>query len=260
LIGSLVAAFLVARGLEVRQGGFLPVGSTGVIVLDLSASVSEASNRRIAGVLRNAARSDQPTGLVSFSDTAYELLPPRTRGVELRPLLRYFEPRGLTRTERMQLRERSRFQFNEVFLDNPWEAEFRSGTRISSGLLLAREMLKREGIVDGSVLLVSDLDYSPADFSDLTQILLQYRTERIPLRIVGLFPSAEDRALFARMLGGNTIVEWNELKATIGPEAKAGFSGKLPVALLVIGVLAAVLLALNELRCGRLALPRGLRA
>ena len=35
---------------------------------------------------------------------------------------------------------------------------------------------------------------------------------------------------------------------------------ELPISLLVVGVLAAVLLAVNELRCGRLSLPRGLRA
>src|SRR6266480_4344128 len=80
LTASFLSAFFVSRGLPARESGFLPGGSTGVIVIDMSASVGGIANRRIAGVLKNAVRADAPTGLVLFSDAAYELVPPRTPG------------------------------------------------------------------------------------------------------------------------------------------------------------------------------------
>jgi hypothetical protein len=259
LVASLVSAYLLSRQLDVRQGGFLPVGSTGVIVVDLSASISQASNRRIFGVVENAVKSDQPTGLVFFSDTAYELAPPRTPGDELRPILRFFKPRRMSRAERLRILGRTGGQPEDVFIRNPWQDDFRGGTRISAGLGLARGMLRREHIDQGSVLLVSDLDYSFGDLSDLTRVLLRYRAERLPLRIVPLFPGTEDRDLFRRMLGRDALVSWKELRGTMGPQATIAPSGTLPVGLIVAGVVAALLLAVNELRCARLYLPRSSR-
>jgi hypothetical protein len=260
LVASLVSAYVLSRGLAVRQGGFLPVGSTGVIVLDLSASVSQAANRRIAGVIDNAVESDQPTGLAFFSDTAYELVPPRTPGDELRPLLRFFRPKPISPAERLRILEETGGQGGDVFVKNPWADDFRGGTRISAGLRLARQMLLREHIRHGSVLLVSDLDYSSADSSALTQVLLQYRAERLPLRIVPLFPSKEDRDFFGRILGADPLVSWKELSDSIGRQATPGSSGTLPTGLLVVGVLAALLLAVNELQGARVFLPRSTRA
>ena len=255
LVGVLVWAYVASRGLEFRQGGFLPVGTTGVIVLDLSASVSQAANRRIAGVLENAVKSDQPTGLVLFSDTAYELVPPRTPGAALRPLVRYFTPRRLSREERLKLLAQTGGRPEAVFPRNPWQNDFRGGTRVSAGLRLAQTMLRRDHVRRGSVLLISDLDYSSADSTDLTRTLLDYRLRGLQLRIVPLFPSKEDRQLFSRLLGHNALVDWKELRGAVGAKVRVASSGSVPTGLIVAGVLVALLLALNELRCVRLPLP-----
>ena len=260
LLGSLVAAFMFSRDMDVRQGGFLPVGSTGVIILDLSASVTEAANRRIARVLQNVVKSDEPVGVVLFSDSAYELVPPGTRGLELRPMLRFFTPQRLSHAMRMRMLREGRGGAAASYIENPWSAEFRGGTRISEGLKIARTMLRREGLIDGSVLLVSDLDYSPFDFSAITQELISYRVGQVPLRVIPLFASPTDREFFRRLVARDAIVEWEELKPRIGAQPKHEFSGVLPIGLLVVGVLAAILLAANELLCGRLGLTRGSRA
>lgn len=255
LIGALVAAFMLSRDLGVRQGGFLPVGSTGVIILDLSASVGEASNRRIQRVLQNVVKSDEPLGLVMFSDSAYELVPPGTRGLELRPMLRFFTPLRMSHADRMRmLREGG--SVAQSYPDNPWTSEFRGGTRISEGLHVARLMLRREGLINGSVLLVSDLDYSPFDFSMITQELIAYRVGQVPLRVIPLFANPTDREFFRRLVARDAIVEWEELKPRIGPKPKNTFSGVLPVGLICVGLLAAILLTVNELFCGRLGLSR----
>ena len=251
---------MFSRDMDVRQGGFLPVGSTGVIVLDLSASVTEAANRRIARVLQNVVKSDEPVGVVLFSDSAYELVPPGTRGLELRPMLRFFTPQRLSHAMRMRMLREGRGGAAASYIENPWAAEFRGGTRISEGLKIARTMLRREGLIDGSVLLVSDLDYSPFDFSAITQELISYRVGQVPLRVIPLFASPTDREFFRRLVARDAIVEWEELKPRIGPQPKHEFSGVLPIGLLVVGVLAAILLAANELLCGRLGLTRGSRA
>ena len=254
LVAVLALAYVSARGLEVREGGFLPVGTTGVVVIDLSASVGQAANRRIAGVLENAVRSDQPTGLVLFSDTAYELVPPGTPGAALRPLVRYFTPRHLSRTQRLKVLARAG-RPEDVFPRNPWQDDFRGGTRISAGLRLAATMLRRDHVQRGSVLLISDLDYSSGDSSALTRTLIGYRLRGLRLRIVPLFPSAQDRELFSRLLGRNALVNWKELKPAVTGKTEVRSSGAVPTGLIASAVVIALLLALNELWCVRLPLP-----
>ena len=69
-----------------------PPGKTGILVLDLSASASDAA---FAQTIEELADADEKVGVVAFSDGASELLPPGTPGRELRPLLRYFsDPPG----------------------------------------------------------------------------------------------------------------------------------------------------------------------
>ena len=250
LLAVLVGAVVASRGLEVRQGGFLPVGSTGVLVLDLSTSVDINASRRIHSVLKGLTTSDEPVGLVLFSDTAYEAIPPGTRGIELRPMLRYFDVGGLTRAQLEDLRE------SAVQRRTPWVGAFRGGTRISAGLRAARAALRRDGIENGSVLLVSDLDYSPFDLTRLTKTMITYREEQLPLRIVPLFPSNADRQFFSRLLGRHALINWNELSRRSGVDAKSAVTGTSPWPLVLAPLLLAGLLAVNELACGRLSVPR----
>ena len=69
-------------------------------------------------------------GLVLFSDTAYEAIPPGTPSEALRPLVRYFTLRP-ARTE----------GFLPTFPVNPWANSFSAGTKISTGLELARGVI-----------------------------------------------------------------------------------------------------------------------
>jgi hypothetical protein len=239
---------LLARRLEVRQGGFLPSGTRGVVVLDLSTSIEPAAFRRVVTVFEELAASDQRVGLVLFSDTAYEAVPPGTRGTALAPLVRYFTPTGVGRPGAALA--------PLVYPPNPWAGAFRGGTRISAGLTLAREVLERDGLERGSVLLVSDLDDSFFDLARLTETLVDYRRARIPLRIVPISPDPVDREYFRRLLGKRALVPWQELSARATSQSPAPLIAPWPVALLGVGLLVAALLALNEWWSGRLYVPR----
>ena len=70
-------AFLAVRDADVRHAPLVPSGTTGVVVLDLSASVYEAV---FGSRLQKTARQGERPGLVVFSDSAYEALPPGTPG------------------------------------------------------------------------------------------------------------------------------------------------------------------------------------
>src|SRR5262245_52446039 len=87
LVLLLAACVLVARQYDVRRAPLVESGSSGVIVLDLSASVFEGG---FEATVRKLVRTDERAGLVVFSDVGYELLPPGSSGREFEPLLRFF--------------------------------------------------------------------------------------------------------------------------------------------------------------------------
>jgi hypothetical protein len=239
LLALLAGTVLFARGLESGETGLLPAGRSGVVVLDLSRSVDPDALRRMGGVLRNLIRTNASVGLVVFSDVAYELLPPRTSARKLQPMLRFF-------TER-----------NGRFPENPWAPTFRAGTRISQGLEIARQMLESAHVRNGSILLVSDLGTSSGDIGRLTRDLVGFSRGTIPLRIVPLNPLKRDRDLFQRILGSDVFVaSTNGGFAGASPSAGLRSESSAPISLLVAGAALLCLLALNELWCGRLELPR----
>ncbi len=80
LIAALLLAFFVLRRSDVRNAPLVPSGTTGMIVLDLSASVYESA---FGPTLQKMARQGERAGLVVFLDQAYEVLPPGTPGREL---------------------------------------------------------------------------------------------------------------------------------------------------------------------------------
>ena len=95
----LLLAILAAIGLCIareRRGStsarqpLLGPGASGVVVLDISSSTDSAPPREIPGVLRHLANAGGRSGLVLFSDVAYEALPLGATSEELRPFLRYF--------------------------------------------------------------------------------------------------------------------------------------------------------------------------
>jgi hypothetical protein len=258
LAAAAAATFLLARGAEARPSSYFATGAAGVIVIDFSTSIDPGKYRRIARVLRTVVETSQPMGLVIYSDTAYEAVPPGTRGDVLRPVLRFFDPGQAPIARRVGSGFRTPPQ--RRFPTSPWQRGFRGGTTISAGLRVAREMLAREGIASGSVLLVSDLDDSPFDTDALAREAIRYKRAGIDLRLVTLEPSREDRGLFLRLMGQRAFVDHRELLRNSGLEERRTLVGSFPTWLVLAGAGLLLLVAANERVNARLRWRRGAAA
>ena len=247
LVATLIAAWLAARALEPAKAGFLPNDTSGVVVLDVSLSVTDPVYRRIHNAIRLLADGGQPVGMVAFSDVAYEMLPPGSPPEELQPMLRYWK--ALPQAE-------GAMPWDATYPANPWTAGFSAGTKISSGLELAKEILEREKIANGSILLVSDLDTAPSDEPALTQTVADVKAAGIELRVVPLFPIAEDRAFFAQILGKDALITPPQLAAQARGGADSSLLGTNPSALALLGGLVLLLLTVNEWWGARVEIPR----
>lgn len=231
----LAAAVVTARDLDPRDRGLLPTGTTGVVVLDLSLSILDDHSGVIRRTLQTIVDGDTPVGLVIFSDVPYELLPPGTPGKELRPIIRLLTPVG-----------------GRVV--NPWSDTFRSGTRISAALDLARDMLVGDRVKDGSILLISDLETAPDDVPDTAKVLREIVRSGTPVRLLALGPSSDARALFGGVLGPEAFTPLAEGPVR-APEAPDTRRRPLPTSLIVLGVFLLLALSAHERYAGRLALP-----
>jgi hypothetical protein len=268
LAAALLLAVLVAvafgRDPNKRARQLFPGSESGVLVLDMSASVG-TPGRNFVRPLEYLSRTGQEFGLVLFSDVAYEAVPPGTSAAELRPFLRIFKPRvqpcmappgyncppGTQRMSNEEMRELGR-----ATQENPWSETFRGGTRISTGLRLARRILARENMTHRGVLLVSDLDDSGFDVAALTRELITYKEEQIPLRVVALRPFNDDRLYFRRMLGREAFVRRADLSPRTVQRRPVRAAEAFPADLAAIGLVSLLLLALNEHYCGRLTWRR----
>jgi hypothetical protein len=235
-VGLALAFLLVSRHSHTHSIVQLPTNADTVLVLDLSASISTDTFSRIGGTLAALSRSDARIGLVAFSDQAYEALPPGTPAADLAPLVRYFT-----------LPPQRQPGFLPAFPPNPWQNTFTSGTRISAGMELAHEIAVARR-PRAAVVLVSDLDDDPGDLPRLASVLLAFRRDQVPVRIVGLDPSPSDTAFFRRLLGPNTpIVEAPTLEQ-VPPRDRTAF----PWTLVALTVAAASAIALGALWAPRL--------
>jgi hypothetical protein len=235
---ALVAAVLVARNPHSQTIVALPSHADTIVVLDLSASIAADTYSRIAATLSSLARSHNRYGLVVFSGQAYEALPPGTPAEDLAPLVALFVPRKPNSPG-----------FISMYPTNPWTERFSGGTEISSGLELAHTIATRNGVHRPAVVLVSDLDDDPADLPRLASIVLAYRRDKIPLRIVGLNASAANTAFFQGLLGPSShIVQAGT--ATPGPQPRN--RTPFPWTFVLLAAAAAVALAVHELWAARL--------
>ena len=279
LLALLGSAWLLVRDDDSAKGAALiPGAEGGVIVLDLSASIGSTPHLRTANALRYVQQTRQSFGMVMFSDTAYEAVPPGTPFTEMASFMRHFGrvrlypcirrgsrpcpvgtyevPQDTPWDEYNRLVEAATRGGSRV---NPWSGSFRSGTRISRGLESARELLRRDGSSSLGVLLISDLDDSLFDEPQLTQTLIRFKQEKIPLKIVGLRPATNDRELFRRVLGDDAFVTRPELqrkREALTQQRREGSGTDFPVALAGAAALILLLLALNEHLCGRLTWRR----
>ena len=235
---AIVAAALVARTPNSQTIVALPNHADTIVVLDLSASISSDTYSRIGATLSSLASSRGRYGLVVFSDTAYEALPPGTPAQDLVPLVRYFI-----------LPKQATPGFAPTYPPNPWQAGFSAGTQISRGLELAHTIATAGGAKRPAVVLVSDLDDDPGDLTRLASIVLAYRRDGIPLRVVGLNPSPQNAAFFQRLAGPTTPIVQSGASAP-GPQPRN--RTPFPWALVALALAAAAVLAAHELWTARL--------
>jgi hypothetical protein len=232
LLGTLALLFLSARSAGAGRAAVFPQGtSTGVVVLDMSASISGPTYARVATTLRGIASANESVGLVMFSDTSYELLPPNSPAAALTAFVPFFVPLRYYGT-------------TPVFGQAPWDM-FMGGTRIATGLIMGEQSLRRAQVKHGALLLVSDLDDSSADYPLLNQEAVRLRRLHIPLRIVPLFASQNNKALFAQLFGDGAFVNPRAFTHTARRQTQP-IAAPAPWTLLELGFLLVVLLAANE--------------
>jgi VWA domain-containing protein len=231
LLGLLVSLLVSSLRLKTRPTSYFAEGGGGLAVVDFSKSIDPRSFRRMSTILRTLADSNQRLGLIAFSDDAYMMLPPGTRGDEVRPMLRFFTGKEFTTLASIQ---------------TPWSAAFLGGTQIASGLRAARLEFEREGIKHGSVLLISDLDDSSTDIPIVTEELTTYRREGLRLRIAPLFAAPENLAFFAGLAGPGSVLGSQELLDNSKVAESQSVVGSFPKWLFFGGALVLLGIALNE--------------
>jgi hypothetical protein len=267
LAAALVATLLAAAWLS-RDPGASAVrlaqgGQSGVVVLDMSASIGSA-RRRLTEPFEYLADTNQDFGLVLFSSVAYEAIPPGTAAPELRGFLRALSPfpNVCVASERTPCPPGSRRvepdspEHEEIRRESvtPWSESFRGGTTISSGLGLARGLLERHDQEDRGVLLISDLDDSLLDLPALTRELITFKRQGIPLNLVAMAPFDEDRFFFERMIGKDAFVDRADLAPrSLVEERRRAESAGVPHGVTGLALILLMLLAANEHFCGRLA-------
>jgi hypothetical protein len=235
----LAAAYLSARGLESRANELVPGGRSGVVVIDVSLSIVNQDYAEVRGVLERLVRAGNPTGLVVFSDVSYELLPPRTPARELKPLLRFFTLDGGNLPQ------------------NPWTPNFQAGTRISDALELAHSMLRRDRVSPASILLISDLETAPTDYTVLGRTLRALADSDVTVRVAALSPSSDALTYFSGILGEEAFVDLVEPGAGDETSLEVSLRGDTPLLMLLASGLVLMVLAAYEALSGRLALPAG---
>jgi hypothetical protein len=234
---AVVGVALAARAPHSRTIVSLPSHADTIVVLDLSASIGSDTYSRIGATLGSLARSHGRYGLVVFSGGAYEALPPGAPAEDLAPLVRYFVPQS------------QGAGYAQTYPRNPWTDTFSAGTRISSGLELAHQVALGRSLRRPVVVLVSDLDDDPTDLPRLASIILAYRRDHIPLRIVGLNPSSQNAAFFQRLAGPATpIVQAGTETPALQLQNRTPF----PWTLVTLVIAAALAIAAHELWAARL--------
>jgi von Willebrand factor type A domain len=232
LAATLAGAVLLARSAGSGRAAVLPVGAkTGVIVLDMSASVSGPPFERVGAVVRSLVAANQAVGLVMFSDVAYELLPPNSPPSALQQFLRFFAPRSVSNG-------------SPVFGASPW-SQFSGGTRISTGLVAGQDALRRADATHGALVLMSDLNDAQDDRDALVSEAQALRQARIPIRVLPINATPQNIQVFTNLFGANVLISPQTFKSTRKRRVEP-IAAPSPWALLAVGLVLVGLLAANE--------------
>jgi hypothetical protein len=243
LIGLLAFAVATSGG----SAGVHPTASTSgsntEIVLDVSGSISGLTlppvGRALRAILRSSGRNGT-VGIVLFSDTAVEALPPGTPARELKPFVHFFTPIGKT----------ARDATAPQLPPNPWALAFSDGTKISTGLATARRALERDHM-GGKIVLISDLVDDTLDKAALrTELVRELRNPKLSVQVVtlptGIFGSDDsDSQLYRSLLGRHAVGSTYPVPPT--PRAAGAAAARFPGGLVGLTLVAAVALAAFEL-------------
>ncbi len=241
LVLLILAAAASVRHPHADKQPFLPPQAGGIVVLDLSASITSDTYSRIHESLQQLVSRGGRYGLVLFSNVAYEALPPGTPAAAIEPLARYFSvPATVVPGEQ------------PTFPNNPWSASFTSGTEISNGLDLARTIELQKPSKHRAVVLISDLADDPNDLQRLNTVLNEYQVEHIQLRVIALNADPNDLARFKSLIGKASSIIPAGLSTGNQAAAVAAPASAFPVWLVVLAAVVAILLAATELRAARL--------
>ena len=233
LIGTAALELGAARGGAVTEASYLQPGATTVVVMDFSYSITGSTYRLIVNGLRKIAAAGDPVALVGFSDVAYEMLPPGTPARELEPVARRFIPLP-TKDGSIE------------FPSSPW-SPLEGGTRISQGLELAGQILKRDHVRKGSVVLISDLETSSDDQPDVVDAVDSLRRHGYSLHLIGLAPTGPSLDFFQSLIGRAAFVSPHSLDSPVQRATSSGLlSGQTPWTFLLGMVLLGILLMINE--------------
>jgi hypothetical protein len=246
----LLTAFAVwrASALSPRSLPFLERRTTTIVVLDQSKSIYVGAYRRIASLLKALVAADAPVGLVAFSDTAYEMMPPGTHGSELAPMLRFYTQGRPGETD---LDPVTRFP------NAPWNDVFSGGTKISAGIDLARSIAQRDNLRHATILLASDLETASEDEPALAQaLLLATQDPKIDVKVLPLFPILDDLQFFKKFLPSTAFITPSQLHLAAASPARNRLLVSSPWPLVVAGALLLFALAANELACARVLVVR----
>jgi hypothetical protein len=237
LVALVLAVALLGRDTESDQPSFLPSDRTGIVVLDVSASITADKYALIHNTLAQLADTHARYGLVIFSSTAYQALPPGSPASALKPLVRLFTPPSDNAPRHLPP-------------PAPWQ-DFSSVTMISSGLTLARDLIAKNHIRRPAVLLISDLQDDFTDVTALTKTVFGYRVAHIPLKVIGLKAERKDVALFEGI--SSALVTGAPLHPSASTNEDRHSATVFPAAIGFATILLIALLAINELWCVRLS-------
>jgi hypothetical protein len=222
---ALLLIFAVRARAQSADVPILQPGADAVIVVDLSGSTLSDS-KGIARVLSALTRDPRRhLGLVVFSDSAYEALPPSTPVDGLKGWLDVFE--------------------HGDPWNYPWTPSFSTGTAISKGLVLARKIVRHQHVVHPHVVLVSDLDDAESDLGRLETVTAQYQRDGIDLRVIRVRAGAEPSAGVLGALPNAGFVS-DAADVTVDPSHPAR-TGTGPIVLAVLVGVLGLLAAVNEL-------------
>ncbi|HVW89919.1 MAG TPA: vWA domain-containing protein [Gaiellaceae bacterium] len=243
LVALVLATAFAARRPHQAVQPLLAPNAGGVVVLDLSASITSDTYARIHQSLAQLVARGGRYGLVVFSNTAYEAYPPGLPASALEPLVRYFAVPTPAPGEQPS------------FPANPWGAGgFTSGTEISTGLDLARRIELANGVRRPAVVLISDLQDDPNDLQRLTAVLEEYQVAKARLRIIALNADPSDLARFRGLIGtASSIIPAGLPGQSPLPREHASF----PLGLVLLALAGAALLAALALWSARLRWAAG---